>query len=90
MVFAMLLGGLPVARCSALVEGVRVADRSLFVADGKGDHQRVELISNVFSSRSVTTSTVSGPPALPPIDWCGEPGTFGRRGNHKLQWRARH
>ena len=49
MVFAMLLGGL--RRCEVLglrLEDVKVAERSLFVVDGKGGHQRVVPISNVF------------------------------------------
>jgi site-specific recombinase XerD len=51
MVFAMLLGGL--RRCEVLglrLEDVKVAERSLFVADGKGGHQRMVPISNVFFS----------------------------------------
>jgi site-specific recombinase XerD len=46
MVFAMLLGGL--RRCEVLglrLEDVNVAERSLFVVDGKGGHQRVVPIS---------------------------------------------
>jgi integrase/recombinase XerD len=49
MVLAMLLGGL--RRCEVLglrLVDVRVADRSLFVVEGKGGHQRVVPISNVF------------------------------------------
>jgi integrase/recombinase XerD len=49
MVLAMLLGGL--RRCEVLGLGladVRVADRSLFVADGKGGHQRLVPVSNPF------------------------------------------
>jgi site-specific recombinase XerD len=49
MVFAMLLGGL--RRCEVLglrLEDVKVAERSLFVVDGKGGHQRVVPMSNVF------------------------------------------
>lgn len=49
MVFAMLLGGL--RRCEVLglrLEDVKVAERSLFVVDGKGGHQRTVPISNVF------------------------------------------
>ena len=49
MVLAMLLGGL--RRCEVLglaLADVRVAERSLFVAEGKGGHQRVVPISNVF------------------------------------------
>jgi site-specific recombinase XerD len=49
MVLAMLLGGL--RRCEVLglrLEDIRVADRSLFVAEGKGGHHRVIPISNAF------------------------------------------
>ncbi|HTU38667.1 MAG TPA: tyrosine-type recombinase/integrase [Acidimicrobiales bacterium] len=49
MVFAMLLGGL--RRCEVLglrLSDVQVAERSLFVADGKGGRQRVVPISNPF------------------------------------------
>jgi integrase/recombinase XerD len=48
-VLAMLLGGL--RRCEVLglrLADVRVAERSLFVVEGKGGHQRVVPISNVF------------------------------------------
>jgi integrase/recombinase XerD len=51
MVLAMLLGGL--RRCEVLglrLGDVRVADRTLFVADGKGGHQRVVPIANTFFS----------------------------------------
>ena len=51
MVLAMLLGGL--RRCEVLglrLSDVRVADRALFVADGKGGHQRVVPIANTFFS----------------------------------------
>ena len=49
MVYAMVLGGL--RRCEVL--GLRLADiqvpeRSLFIAEGKGGHQRVIPISNTF------------------------------------------
>lgn len=49
MVLAMLLGGL--RRCEVLglrLGDIRVADRSLFIAEGKGGHQRVVPISNEF------------------------------------------
>ena len=49
MVLAMLLGGL--RRCEVLglrLADIRVADRSLFIAEGKGGHQRVVPISNEF------------------------------------------
>jgi site-specific recombinase XerD len=49
MVFAMLLGGL--RRCEVLglhLADIQVAQRSLFIAEGKGGHQRVVPISNTF------------------------------------------
>ena len=49
MVLAMLLGGL--RRCEVLglrLSDIRVADRSVFVADGKGGHQRLTPIANTF------------------------------------------
>jgi integrase/recombinase XerD len=49
MVLAMLLGGL--RRCEVLgmrLIDVRVADRSLFVAEGKGGHERVVPVANAF------------------------------------------
>ena len=49
MVLAMVLGGL--RRCEVLglrLADVRVADRTLFIAEGKGGHQRVVPISNAF------------------------------------------
>lgn len=49
MVVAMLLGGL--RRCEVLglrLADVRVGDRSLFIAEGKGGHQRVVPIANPF------------------------------------------
>ena len=50
MVQAMLLGGL--RRCEVLglrLSDVQVPERSLFIAEGKGGHQRVIPISNAFS-----------------------------------------
>jgi site-specific recombinase XerD len=49
MVFAMVLGGL--RRCEVLgltLADIQVPERSLFVAEGKGGHQRVIPISNTF------------------------------------------
>jgi integrase/recombinase XerD len=49
MVLAMLLGGL--RRCEVLglrLADVRVGDRSLFIAEGKGGHQRVVPVANRF------------------------------------------
>jgi integrase len=49
MVYAMVLGGL--RRCEVLalrLGDIQVAERSLFIAEGKGGHQRVIPISNTF------------------------------------------
>jgi integrase/recombinase XerD len=49
MVYAMVLGGL--RRCEVLgltLADIQVPERSLFIADGKGGHQRVIPISNTF------------------------------------------
>ena len=49
MVQAMVLGGL--RRCEVLglrLVDIRVADRNVFVSEGKGGHQRVVPISNTF------------------------------------------
>jgi site-specific recombinase XerD len=49
MVLAMLVGGL--RRCEVLglrLADVRVADRSLFIAEGKGGHQRIVPVANAF------------------------------------------
>lgn len=49
MVFAMVLGGL--RRCEVLglrLVDIQVAERSLFIAEGKGGHQRMVPISNAF------------------------------------------
>ena len=49
MVLAMLLSGL--RRCEVLglhLADVRVADRTLFVAEGKGGHQRMVPVANAF------------------------------------------
>jgi site-specific recombinase XerD len=49
MVFAMLLGGL--RRCEVLglqLSDIQVGERSLFISEGKGGHQRVVPISNTF------------------------------------------
>ncbi len=51
MVFAMVLGGL--RRCEVLglrLADIQVAERSLFIAEGKGGHQRIVPISNAFFS----------------------------------------
>jgi site-specific recombinase XerD len=49
MVFGMALGGL--RRCEVLglrLADIQVAERSLFIAEGKGGHQRIVPISNTF------------------------------------------
>jgi integrase/recombinase XerD len=51
MVYAMVLGGL--RRCEVIglrLGDVQVSERSLFIAEGKGGHQRVIPISNTFFS----------------------------------------
>jgi integrase/recombinase XerD len=51
MVLAMVVGGL--RRCEVLglrLSDIDVADRRLFIAEGKGGHQRVIPISNTFCS----------------------------------------
>ncbi|MGH2477819.1 MAG: tyrosine-type recombinase/integrase [Candidatus Limnocylindrales bacterium] len=51
MVFAMVLGGL--RRCEVLglaLADLRVGDRCLFIAEGKGGHQRVVPVANAFFS----------------------------------------
>ena len=49
MVFAMVLGGL--RRCEVLglrLSDISIAERTLFIAEGKGGHQRITPISNTF------------------------------------------
>lgn len=83
MVFAMVLGGL--RRCEVIglrLADIRVPDRSLFIVEGKGGHQRIVPISHPFftavghylrSERPVTGTdrvfvTLKGP-------WRGQPMT---------------
>ena len=68
MVFAMLLGGL--RRCEVLglrLADVQVAERMLFIADGKGGHQRIVPISNTFFAE-VGEYLVNERPADSPTD----------------------
>jgi site-specific recombinase XerD len=68
MVFAMLLGGL--RRCEVLglrLADVQVAERRLFIADGKGGHQRVVPISDTFFNE-VGQYLVGERPADTPTD----------------------
>lgn len=68
MVFAMLLGGL--RRCEVLalrLSDVQVAEHTLFIAYGKGGHQRVVPISNAFF-REVGAYLVNERPAGTPTD----------------------
>jgi site-specific recombinase XerC len=49
MVAAMLLAGLPRCRVLGLrTEDLRVAERRVFIADGKGGHQRLVPVSALF------------------------------------------
>jgi integrase/recombinase XerD len=51
MVSAMLLGGAAPLRVLGLRPGdVGVADRAVFVADGRGGHRRLVPIANAFFS----------------------------------------
>jgi len=67
MVKAMVLGGL--RRCEVL--GLRLADlqvaaRRVFIACGKGGHQRQIPISGRSSPHWRSTCRLNGPPMLPP------------------------
>jgi integrase/recombinase XerD len=51
MVAAMVLGGM--RRCEVLglrLEDLRVAERPVFIVDGKGGHQRMVAIGSVTAS----------------------------------------
>jgi integrase len=68
MVLAMVLGGL--RRCEVLglrLCDVQVAERSLFIAEGKGGRQRITPISNLFMS-TVGESLREERPADAPTD----------------------
>ena len=68
MVFAMLLGGL--RRCEVLrlrLADVLVVERMLFIADGKGGHQRIVPISNTFFAE-VGEYLINERPADSPAD----------------------
>ena len=73
MIDAMLLGGL--RRCEVLglrLEDIRVGERRVFVADGKGGRQRLIPISNRFFDLSAAISTTNDPPTPRPMrcSWC--------------------
>jgi integrase len=73
MVLAMLLGGL--RRCEVLglrMQDVQAGDRRLFVAEGKGGHQRIVPVSNRFFAAWPTTCPASGPRTPTPsgCSWC--------------------
>jgi integrase/recombinase XerD len=66
MVLAMLLAGL--RRCEVLglrLSDIKVAERSLFVAEGKGGHQRVVPTANTFFSAVGDYLRDERPPNLP-------------------------
>ena len=61
MVLAMLLGGL--RRCEVLglrLEDVQAGERRLFIAEGKGGHQRIVPVSSRFFAAWPTISSWSG------------------------------
>ncbi len=66
MVAAMVLGGL--RRCEVLglrVGDLRVAERRVFIAEGKGGHQRLVPVSSRFFTASLPTSSLNDPEASP-------------------------
>ena len=72
MVAAMVLGGLRRSEVLGLrLEDLRVAERRVFIADGKGGHQRLVPVSSRFFT-AVVASTLNAPPAPTPIgcSWC--------------------
>ena len=73
MVLAMLLGGL--RRCEVLglrMPDVHAGERRLFVAEGKGGHQRIVPVSNRFFAALADYLPRSGPrrPSLSGCSWC--------------------
>ncbi len=63
MVAAMVLGGL--RRCEVLglrLEDLRVAERRVFIAEGKGGHQRLVPVSARFFAAVAAYLEPSGPP----------------------------
>ena len=67
MVLAMVLGGL--RRCEVLglgCEDLRVGARQVFIAQGKGGHQRLIPVSSRFFDSVAPTSMPNGPPIPPP------------------------
>ncbi len=68
----MVLGGLRGCEVLGLRLGdLEVAERRVFIAEGKGGHQRVVPISGRFFARSATISTSSAPTAGPTgCSWC--------------------
>jgi integrase len=68
MVLAMLLAGL--RRCEVLglrAGDLRFAKRRIFIAAGKGCHQRLVPVSPLFFTGSAPTSRLSGRPRRPPM-----------------------
>ncbi len=73
MVDAMVLGGL--CRCEVLglrLEDVRLGERRVFIADGKGGRQRLIRCRRGSSPRSPATSTKNARPGPAPTrcSWC--------------------
>ena len=78
MVAAMVLGGL--RRCEVLglrLEDLRVAERRVFVADGKGGHQRLVPVSGRFFAAVGAYLEVERP-----ADGRHRPGVRGPQGAH--------
>ena len=73
MVLAMVLGGL--RRCEVLglrLEDLQVGDRRVFVAEGKGGHQRVVPVADRFFAALGDYLHDERPRTRPPIgcSWC--------------------
>ena len=95
MVAAMVLGGL--RRCEVLglrLEDLRVAERRVFIAEGKGGRQRLIPVSAGSSPRWPPTGTPSGQLAPAPTgsSWCSRDRAAGSRcplGGWRRSWPRR-
>ena len=73
MVAAMVLGGL--RRCEVLglrLEDLRVAERRVFIAEGKGGHQRLIPVSRRFFDHLAAYLESERPASIAPTrcSWC--------------------
>ncbi len=82
MVAAMVYGGL--RRCEVLglrMEDLRVAERRVFIADGKGGHQRLIPVSSRFFAAVAAYLDTERPAGTTPTgcSWCSRAPTAGGR-----------